>query len=203
MVFKWISRTAALSLAFSSLSLSTLFNQSTAEAQTLDLYVDQSTKQVFTEPGPGRTKLGSFQPAPSGVGESKTPSSQPNTSATNSVAIPSIEKTASLSQERKEQKHWYDKLSFRGYTQLRYTSLLSKEGADWFHPADRTVAKDQTFLIRRGRLIMSGDVSDHLFVYVQPELNASPADGDFSAQLRDLYGDVSFDKKKEINPLLN
>lgn len=30
-------------------------------AATLELYVDANTKQVFTEPGPGRTKLGTFQ----------------------------------------------------------------------------------------------------------------------------------------------
>jgi len=32
-----------------------------AEAMALDLYVDAKTKQIFAEPGPGRTKLGSFE----------------------------------------------------------------------------------------------------------------------------------------------
>jgi phosphate-selective porin OprO/OprP len=32
-----------------------------ADAMALDLYVDQKTQQIFAEPGPGRTKLGSFE----------------------------------------------------------------------------------------------------------------------------------------------
>lgn len=32
-----------------------------ADAMALDLYVDAKTKQIFAEPGPGRTKLGSFE----------------------------------------------------------------------------------------------------------------------------------------------
>jgi hypothetical protein len=47
-------------------------------------------------------------------------------------------------------------------------------------------------------VILSGDATDHLYVYVQPELNALPADGDFSLQLRDLYSDISIDQKKEF-----
>jgi len=31
------------------------------EATAIDLYVDQKTQQIFAEPGPGRTKLGTFQ----------------------------------------------------------------------------------------------------------------------------------------------
>jgi len=92
---------------------------------------------------------------------------------------------------------WADKFSIRGYTQFRYTSLWDHSGAEWFHPADRTVAPDQTFMIRRGRLVLSGDASEHLFLYAQGELNGSPSDGDFSTQLRDLYGDIAFDEKKE------
>ena len=30
------------------------------QAIALDLYVDKNTKQIFAEPGPNRTKLGSF-----------------------------------------------------------------------------------------------------------------------------------------------
>ncbi len=94
--------------------------------------------------------------------------------------------------------NWADKFSIRGYTQLRYTSLSDGSDVAWFHPADKTVAPDQTFMIRRGRLILSGDASEHLFLYAQGDLNASPSEGDFSAQMRDLYGDIAFDEKKEF-----
>ncbi len=197
MIFKRILRSALIQLLFFNLFLVTFFSvtffsvtfhelgsQNLAEAQTLELYVDQTTKQVFTEPGPGRVKLGAFAPAlPPGKGQS--------ISTTPNASVPVVKPPS-------EDKHWYDKLSLRGYTQMRYSGMMSRDGADWFHPADRSVAKDQTFLIRRGRLILSGDVTDHLFLYAQPDLFASPSDGDFSLQSRDLYGDLSFDKKKEF-----
>jgi len=92
---------------------------------------------------------------------------------------------------------WYEKLSIRGYVQTRYTALLENEGeGEWFHPADRSVREDAGFFIRRARLILSGDVSDHLYVYIQPDFNALPADGDFSVQLRDAYTDISIDQAK-------
>lgn len=38
-----------------------------AEAQILELFVDQNTKQIYSEPGPGRIKMGNFKPV--GAGE--------------------------------------------------------------------------------------------------------------------------------------
>jgi len=92
---------------------------------------------------------------------------------------------------------WYDQLNLRGYTQFRYHSVLDRQGAELNVPNDRSVSENNTFFIRRGRIILSGDVSEHLGLYVQPDLNASPSTGDFSVQLRDLYGDVYLDKAKE------
>jgi len=92
---------------------------------------------------------------------------------------------------------WYDKISFRGYTQLRYHAVLDNEGAGLNVPNDRSVSTTESFMLRRARLILSGDVTDHLYVYLQPDFNASPTDGQYSAQLRDVYADVAFDKDKE------
>lgn len=92
---------------------------------------------------------------------------------------------------------WYDKVSFRGYTQLRYHALLDDEGPGLNVPNDRSVSSTESFMLRRARLILSGDVTDHLYVYLQPDFNASPTDGQYSAQLRDVYADVSFDSAKE------
>jgi hypothetical protein len=51
-------------------------------------------------------------------------------------------------------------------------------------------------MIRRGRFIFSGDVSDHLYLYAQSDFNASTGAADFSLQMRDLYADVAFDTAK-------
>ncbi|CAD6877916.1 Phosphate/pyrophosphate-specific outer membrane porin OprP/OprO [Methylomonas albis] len=50
-------RLSKLSLAVAAIIGSGIY----AEAMALDLYVDAKTKQIFAEPGPGRTKLGSFE----------------------------------------------------------------------------------------------------------------------------------------------
>lgn len=92
---------------------------------------------------------------------------------------------------------WYDRVSFRGYTQLRYHAVLDDEAPGLNVPNDRSVSTTESFMLRRARLILSGDVTDHLYVYLQPDFNASPSDGQYSAQLRDVYADVSFDSDKE------
>ncbi len=177
-------------------------------SQTIELYVDKNTKQVFTEPGTGRVKLGTFAPVidgkvtqpavPTNPQSSNPLSVQAQTSPAEVASAPIIENPPVTLGDVIPKKEWFDKLSIKGYTQLRYSSLFGRDGADWFHPQDKTVADDTTFLIRRVRLLLSGDVSDHLFVYVQPEFMAASSDGsDSSVQMRDVYGDVALDSKKE------
>ena len=170
-------------------ALSTLAILSVASpirAETTDLYMDQKTKQIFAEPGPGRVKFGqAVVTRDANVGAPVKPRSISVAPA--AAPVPSLADV-----------NWADKFSIRGYTQLRYTTLSDNSDVAWFHPADKTVAPDQTFIIRRGRLILSGDASEHLFLYAQGDLNASPSEGDFSAQMRDLYGDIAFDEKKEF-----
>ena len=173
-----------------------------AAAPTIQLYVDEASGQVFTKPGPGRTPLGTFQkvePPTPGKPAAAEPAQQAAPAAAGPAPVAAAdEKQVSGLVAKILGNKWYERLSLRGYTQFRYTVLLERDGADWFHPADRSVREGAGFLIRRGRLILSGDVSDHVFLYVQPDLNAAPTDGDFSVQLRDLYADISLDKKKEF-----
>lgn len=99
--------------------------------------------------------------------------------------------------EKAKASKWYDHLSLKGYTQLRYNSILDQQGADLNVPGDRSIAENSTFFLRRARVTLSGDVNDHLYLYIQPEINGTPSTGDFVVQLRDLYGDVSIDQEKE------
>jgi hypothetical protein len=91
---------------------------------------------------------------------------------------------------------WYERLSLRGYTQFRMTEVLNSQGAAVEVPADRSVNANESFLIRRGRFIFSGDPSEHLYLYAQMDFNASTGAADYSLQMRDLYADVAFDKAK-------
>lgn len=91
---------------------------------------------------------------------------------------------------------WYEKLNLRGYTQFRLAEVLSSQGAFVEVPADRSVNANESFMIRRGRFIFSGDPSDHVYLYAQMDFNGSTGAADFSLQMRDLYADIAFDKAK-------
>ena len=91
---------------------------------------------------------------------------------------------------------WYERIAVRGYSQLRYAEVTSQSGAVLEVPADRTVNPNESFVLRRGRLIFSGDVADHLSFYAQTDFNGSPGSADYALQMRDLYGDVWLDKAK-------
>ncbi|WP_197453660.1 porin [Caulifigura coniformis] len=99
------------------------------------------------------------------------------------------------------EKQWYERISVRGYAQLRFNSTLSEEqdGAPPDHIGDSSVGDNRNFLLRRARLVFSGDVSDHLYVYLQPDFTATPpgsSDATFFAQVRDWYGDLYIDVNK-------
>lgn len=97
---------------------------------------------------------------------------------------------------------WYEKLSIRGYTQFRYNRTVDQDlaGAEPFLFGDRFVNDNaENFAIRRARLILSGDVSDHLYLYFQPDFATTPPGSNsatYFTQLRDLYADVYIDKEK-------
>lgn len=143
-------------------------------------------------------------PSP-GIAQAATPTStttpatitSPATQAAPSTPTPKASNHATPAVTPKAAPKWSDKLSIRGYVQFRYNAILDESGPGLNVPNDRSVSQTDSFMIRRGRLILSGDVTDHVFVYIQPDFNATPTDGQFSVQLRDIYADVSFDKSKE------
>lgn len=91
---------------------------------------------------------------------------------------------------------WYERIGLRGYTQFRLSEVAQGTGETLEVPADRSVNVSETLMIRRGRFIFSGDVTDHLYLYAQSDFNASTGATDFSVQMRDLYADVSLDAAK-------
>jgi hypothetical protein len=125
------------------------------------------------------------------------------------VRDPSIttveQQTHSASDKKPSEKKWYDRLSIRGYTQVRLNEVIDEEpgSAPAQYVGDRSIGDDQSFLIRRARVIISGDVSDHMYVYLQPDFASTPsgsADATYFAQVRDWYADVYLDDCK-INRL--
>jgi hypothetical protein len=96
---------------------------------------------------------------------------------------------------KKEEKKWYEKYTVRGYAQFRINEVydFGPNSAPAQVVGDRSVGDNQNFLIRRARLIFAGDISEHLYVYLQPDFATNVpgvSDANQFAQIRDWYGDI-------------
>lgn len=105
-------------------------------------------------------------------------------------------------------KAWYEKLRLRGYTQMRFNQIVS---GDATAPAgvsrlrsihDSGINEDSNFTFRRMRLVLQGDLNDHVSLYFQPDFAAAVSNQSVgerregSVSLRDMYADVfPFDDK--------
>ncbi|MGH7146989.1 MAG: porin [Nitrospiraceae bacterium] len=106
------------------------------------------------------------------------------------------EKEEAIIAERAAIKKWYDKISIRGYTQVRYG--FNADDKNLVSEYDSSIGNNKGFLIRRARLVISGDITDWLSIYIQPEFGATAGTGNNNfAQLRDMYADVFLTKEKE------
>jgi hypothetical protein len=103
-------------------------------------------------------------------------------------------------------KEWFGKMSIRGYVQTRYTHVFGAGGdnaSTTLHsPTEPNISERDSIFMRRARMIFSGDVHDHLYLYAQLDWQAGVATGynekDASGlQTRDMYGDISLDHDKE------
>jgi Phosphate-selective porin O and P len=123
--------------------------------------------------------------------------------------LDSINKVKLAEEKAKVKKDlWYDKISLRGYAQIRYNGLLSTNDKVSCDQCDKSWGTTSTavgtksnngFFIRRARLVFSGQVHPNVYIYIQPDVASSPASGvNHFVQLRDAYFDLSFDTKKEF-----
>jgi hypothetical protein len=95
-------------------------------------------------------------------------------------------------------KAWYNNFSIRGYAQIRYNRLLETNENLGCEQCDRSWGKDGGFFIRRMRVIIFGQISDNVYLYVQPDFASSPSsDRLHFTQLRDAYFDVGLDNDNE------
>ena len=107
-------------------------------------------------------------------------------------------------------KAWYEKLSLRGYTQMRYNAFLSGDDSA---PAgvsrlrsvhDSAISDRGGFSLRRARLVLQGDVSDRVSLYFQSDFatavnnQAGSERREGYVQLRDAYADIFIDKDKNF-----
>ena len=95
-------------------------------------------------------------------------------------------------------KPWFEKLSIRGYGQIRYNRLLETNPQLSCEQCDRSWGDLGGFFIRRARVIISGQVHKRVYVYLQPDIASSAGTTNHIGQLRDWYADVGLDDRNEL-----
>ncbi len=115
---------------------------------------------------------------------------------------------AASAKPAEKKKAWYDKLQLRGYTQLRVNEIISGDknapaGASRLRSVqDSGINENGNFSIRRARLVVQGDISNRVSLYMQGDLAAAVSNqtgGEARQnffQMRDAYADVYLDKAK-------
>ena len=108
---------------------------------------------------------------------------------------------AIIQSERATTEKWYEKISIRGYTQFRYDYMTDdKKMVDEY---DNAVGNNKGFLVRRARIIISGDLHERVSLYFQTDfgqgtgLTGTSNNNQNFGQIRDLYADVFLTKDKE------
>lgn len=118
-------------------------------------------------------------------------SAQINTSSKDSIK--------ELPNPRQSTKKWYESFSIRGYTQFRYNRLLETNPLLKCEQCDRSWGDKGGLFMRRMRVIIFGQISERIYIYVQPDFASSASStGLHFAQIRDAYMDVGLDKNNEF-----
>lgn len=107
-------------------------------------------------------------------------------------------------------KAWYERLQLRGYTQMRFNEIIS---GDKTAPAgmsrlrsvhDSSVSDKSNVSLRRVRLVLQGDISDNVSLYLQPDFATAVSNQvggerrEGYGQLRDAYADVFLDRAHQF-----
>ena len=114
-----------------------------------------------------------------------------------SVERPTAAPSAKPAAQPAPARPWYDRISLRGYAQLRYNRLLETNPSLNCSQCDRSIGNNGGIFLRRGRLVISGDVHPRVSIYIQPDYGTDAAGSLHYLQLRDAYFDLSLDTKKE------
>lgn len=99
--------------------------------------------------------------------------------------------SALFAQTKPVSKQWYESLQLRGYMQVRYNRLLETNPLLKCDQCDKSWGENGGFFIRRARLVISGQISERVYLYFQPDFASSPSStANHFAQIRDAYMDL-------------
>lgn len=92
---------------------------------------------------------------------------------------------------------WYERIQLRGYSQFRYNRLAESNRDLKCSSCDKSIGDNQGLFLRRARLTFFGDVSDKVFVYIQPDYATDAGSSQNYFQIRDAYFDYALSENKE------
>jgi len=99
----------------------------------------------------------------------------------------------------KESKKWFESISLRGYTQIRYNGLFATNPDLGCEQCDKSWGGNNGFFMRRMRLIFFGQISPRVYFYMQPDFASSASSSALHfGQIRDMYFDLGLDKENEF-----
>jgi hypothetical protein len=112
----------------------------------------------------------------------------------------SLKKTISKEEaSSKTRAKWFESVSIRGYTQVRYNRLAETNPRLKCDQCDRSWGENGGIFIRRLRIIFFGQVHERVYFYIQPDFASAPssAGAQHFGQIRDAYVDLGLDRKNE------
>lgn len=186
--------------------VSVLLSPAAASAQT----VEDLQRQIDELKAELRA-MRAVQPAPAAASPVPAPvSSAPDAAAPSAqLAAVAPPAPAPAATPGKRNKAWYERLTLRGYTQMRYNAFLD---GDKTAPAGRSrlrsvhdsaINENGNFSLRRARLVVQGNVTEDIALYFQTDF-ATAVNGQSNGerrehygQLRDVYVDLFLDDDHE------
>ena len=99
---------------------------------------------------------------------------------------------------------WYERILLRGYADFRYNRIAETNNKVKCTLCDGSIGDKQGFFMRRARLTFYGDVSDRVFIYIQPDYATSATATNNNQpqqnylQIRDMYFDYHLTEDKEF-----
>jgi hypothetical protein len=131
------------------------------------------------------------QPEPTPSPPPAAPEASPPAPAPAPASQPEV-KAEAEAEAKPDAKHkpWYERFTIRGYAQFRFNRLYASNEDLGNRLGDSANVEDNSFSIRRARLVVSGDVTSFLAVYLQADFAGA------EVKMRDWYGDIFLDKDK-------
>jgi len=100
--------------------------------------------------------------------------------------------------EKENGPAWYERIQLRGYTQVRYNRLGATNPHLKSDQGDKSVGEPGGIFVRRARLILFGEMTSLLGIYLQPDFASAISDSLNVGQLRDWWTEIYLNEAKEF-----